>query len=298
MDIQQIHYFLTIAKHQSFTKAAQELYVTQPILTRCVKSLEKELGSRLIVRSTKSFILTDAGQVLVKRGKELLQQHQDIYRHIHDAVKIGTGEIRFSCPGVLLDMYFPQIVNDYRKMHPGTRITVQECGTRTAMQDVLEGNADIGMVMLPLESVENLNVFPILEDEVHVFVRKDHPFAKMESIDIEQLKGIELITYNKSTTLHNAFLKMCFERGFTPKIVYQSMMPGFIYDMLTYGNCVGILPAPMLKQLNREELVSVPLTPKFPWKIAMITQQGRYLPCASSHFLRFTKSCIGNLPEE
>ena len=78
MDIQHIRYFLAIAEHQSFSKAAQALYVTQPILTRCVKNLEKELGTPLIVRSTKSFSLTEAGQALVTHGTALLQQHRDI----------------------------------------------------------------------------------------------------------------------------------------------------------------------------------------------------------------------------
>ena len=296
MDIQHIRYFLAVAKHQSFSKAARELYVTQPIVTRCVKNLEKELGTPLILRSTKSFSLTEAGHALVRCGTELLQQHRDIYRSIQDVANAEVGEIHISCPGVLLDMYFPKLVTQYRRKHPGIRITVQESGTRTVVQDVLEGSADIGLVMLPLEGTEKFHVFPIVRDEVHIFVHQDHPFAKEAFIGIDQLKNLDIITYNQTTTLYNTFIKMCSQHGFSPVIAYQSMMPGFILDTLTYGDCIGVLPAPMLKRFPKNGLVSIPLQPHFPWEIAMITRKDRYLSLAAEQFLLFAQEFIAKLP--
>jgi len=298
MDIQHIRYFLAVAKHRSFSKAARELYVTQPILTRCIKNLETELGAPLIIRSTKAFELTDAGQALVQMGKALLLQHQDIYRSIGDIVNTGSGEIHISCPGVLLDMYFPKLVALYRKQHPGIRITVQENGSRTVVGDVLDGSADMGLVMLPLENTEKLNVFPIVHDEVHVIVRQNHPFAKGSCVSIDQLKGLDIITYNQSTTLFNSFVQMCGRHGFSPVIAFQSMMPDFILDTLSYGGCVGVLPAPMLKRFARQDLVSLPLHPRFPWEIAIITRKDRYLSRAAEQFLQFTQEFIYSLPAE
>lgn len=295
MDIQHIRYFLAVAKYQSFTKAAQQLYVTQPILTRCVKNLEKELGAPLIQRSTKHFELTEAGQLLVRRGTQLLQQHQDIYRQMEDVVGSQTGQICISSPGVLLDMYFPELMNQYRIAHPGIRITIRESGTRTVVQDVLDGSADIGLVMLPLADSQALQVLPIVEDEIHVLVHRDHPFAQKPYIHISQLKGLDIITYNQSTTLYHAFQKKCEDEGFSPVIAIQSMMPRFILDTLSYGSCVGVLPAPMLQQFPRQELMSIPLRPHFPWQIAMITKKGRYVSHAADSFLRFSQEFLSKM---
>lgn len=295
MDIQHIRYFLAVAKHQSFSKAAEELYVTQPILTRCVKNMEKELGVQLIERSTKHFALTEAGQLLMTQGNQLLQQHRDIYRQIADLAGGLAGELRISGPGVLLDMYFPQLVSQFRKVHPGVRITIRERGSLSVVQDVLEGGADIGLVMLPLTNAENLQIVPIVEDEIHVLVHRDHPLAKEPSIHIRQLKGLDLITYNQSTTLYHAFEKLCQQEGFSPVIAYQSMMPGFILDILSYGDCVGVFPAPMLQQADRPELVSIPLVPQFPWQIAMVTKKGRYVSSAAESFLSFTQSFLSQV---
>ena len=295
MDIQHIRYFLAVARHESFSKAAEELFVTQPILTRCVKNLEKELQVQLIERSTKHFTLTEAGRLLLCQGNQLLQQHRDIYRQMADMAGGQAGELRISGPGVLLDMYFPKLVTQFRKAHPGVRITIRESGTRTVVQDVIDGSADIGLVMLPLADPEHLQIIPIVKDEIHVLVHKDHPLAKQDRIHIRQLEGLDLITYNESTTLYHAFEKLCKQAGFSPAIAYQSMMPGFILDILSYGDCAGVFPAPMLRQANRPELVSVPLEPQFPWQIAMITKKDRYVSNATESFLTFTQNFLSKM---
>ncbi len=292
MDIQHIKYFLEVARCKSFSKAAEHLFVTQPILTRCIKNLEKELDMPLIIRSTKSFALTDAGEALLVYGSRLIEQHEDIYRHMQDIKESKVGEIHISSPGVILDLYFPKLVTEYRKMYPGIKITISERGSRLTAQDVLEGKADIGLVMLPLEETCHLNITPIIQDEVCVLVRKDHRFARKENVHIKQLQGVEIITYNKNNTLYNTFVQMCQEQGFVPDISYQSMMPNFILDVITYGNCVGIMPAPMLEQFQTEDLVSIPIRPHFPWKIAMITKKGRYLPNAANSFLTFVQEYL------
>lgn len=292
MDIQHIKYFLEIARCKSFSKAAEHLFVTQPILTRCIKNMEEELEQPLIIRSTKTFALTDAGEALVVYGSRLVEQYEDIYRHLQDIKESKVGEIHISSPGVLLDMYFPKLVTEYRKKYPGIKITISERGSRLIAQDVLDGKVDIGLVMLPVEETYQLNVVPIIRDEVCVLVRKDHAFAKREYVHIKQLQGVEIITYNKNNTLYNTFVEMCQEQGFLPDIIYQSMMPNFVMDVIAYGNCVGIMPAPMLKQFQTEDLVSVPIRPHFPWEIAMITQKGRYLPNAANSFLEFVQEYL------
>ena len=193
-------------------------------------------------------------------------------------------------------MYFPKLVTQYRQLHPGVRITAAESGTKTVVRDVLSGCADMGLVMLPLTDTEALDIYPIVQNEVHVIVHRDHPLAKEAFVRIAQLKDLDIITYDQSNTLFHIFTRMCREQGFTPSIVYQSMMPGFILDTLSYGGCVGVLPAPMLQRFERAELVSIPLLPHFPWEIAMITKKDRYLSHAAESFLIFCKEYLQKMP--
>ena len=287
MDIQQVRYFLEVAKRKSFSKAAEKLFVTQPVLTRCVKSLEKELGVSLILRSTKTFVLTDAGETLVHYGTLLLQQHQDIYRRIRDAGDSLVGEILISCPGTLLDLYFPKLVNQYRKAHPGIHIRVRERGSMDVERDILDGIADIGLVMLPTKREDELHIYPVVQDEVQVVMRRGHPLEKRKQVDVSLLKGQDIITYDTTTTLNNMFCSLCRENGFNPSLAFQSMMPGFILETIASSDCVGVLPAPLARRAEKDGLVGVPLRPGLPWNIAIITKKDRYLSSAAAHFLAF-----------
>ena len=78
--------------------------------------------------------------------------------HIQDIKDSKIGELHISSPGVLMDMYFPRLVTEYRKQYPGIRICISERGSRSTEKDILDGSADIGLVMLPLENPHNLNV--------------------------------------------------------------------------------------------------------------------------------------------
>lgn len=296
MDIQHIRYFLAVVRCKNFSKAAQQLFVTQPILTRCIRNLEEELGLPLIVRTTRSFALTEAGQLLTDYGSRLVAQYEDIFRRLDDLKEIRTGELQISSPGPLLDLYFPKLVTEYHALHPGIRISIHESGSRPVTQDVLDGSADMGLVMLPLENADRLNIFPIVRDKVHAVVPPDHPFAKLQSVDIRQLRDAPLITYDRSTTLHHTLLALCRQQGFTPTITYQSMMPNFILDTIALGSCVGILPRPMAELSGQRNLISVPLQPDFPWEIAMITAKDRYLSHAAADFLNFAKNFFPLVP--
>lgn len=289
MDIQHIRYFLAVAHCESFSRAARQLFVTQPILTRCIRNLEEELGLPLIVRTTRSFALTEAGQLLADHGSRLVAQHEDIFRRLDDLKELRTGELRISSPGTLLDIYFPHLVTRYHQLYPGIGINIRESESRPATQNVLDGSADIGLVMLPLENADRLHIFPIVQDAVHVIVRADHPFAGMDAVDMECLKDTELITYDDSTTLYHMLLSLCSKQGFSPTIAYQSVMPNFILNTIALGSCVGVLPRPMLGLYHQDDLVSVPLRPHFPWEIAMITAKDRYLSHAAAGFLSFAQ---------
>ncbi len=287
MDIQHIQYFLEVVNQQSFSRAAESLYVTQPILSRCVKNLEEELSVKLILRTPKSFALTDAGKVLAEHGRLLVEQYKDLYRRIEDVKEVKSGEVSLSCPGNLLDIYFPPIVMEFNNRYPLVKINIIEQGLRPVVQDVLEGRADIGIVTLPIEDTENLQVIPIIWDEVCVLVNKDHPFAKQEQIDFKLLKNEKIITYNENTSIYNRFLEMCKQQNITPNIVYRSIMTNFILEMVSKSDCVGILADPVARSFHAENLCSIPLNPRFPWEIAMITRKDRYLTKASLTFLSF-----------
>lgn len=287
MDIQHLKNFVEIARQQSFTRAAEQLFITQPILTRCIKMLEGELGVKLIERSSKHFRLTDAGEKLYVQATEILEQYQDIFRSIDDVKQASVGQVKISTPGVLLDTYFAPLLTAFRQNNPGIDISIVEEGSTLTGQAVMNGDVDIGLVMLPVANMSQMEVISVICDEVGVLTRKDHPLAQKASVHLCELQDVDIITYSHTTTLHNSFIRKCEQQGVQPKIAYKSLMPVFAMDMVSLGSCVGIFPRPMIKRYIKDDLTTLRLDPKFDWEIAMILKKGRYQSFATVRLKEF-----------
>ena len=302
MDIQHLKYFVEVVRQESFTRAAAQLFVTQPMLTRSIKQLEESLNVLLIERTSKSFRLTDAGRVLYERAQEFLMQYEAIFQTMADVRSVKTGEVRLSIPGVLLDMYFPELFASFHRQYPGIDISLVEEGTlvvalgtydrlfEKAMSNVVEveegskltaasvglGKADLGLVMLPVEEPSRFESHLLVSDVCQLVVSREHPFAQMPGVHIRELRGETILTFSETATLHDTFIQMCGEQGFAPRIAYKSLMPGFSFKMVAMQQCIALLPLPLILHGMCDKLVTVPLEPRIVWDIAIIRRRQGY----------------------
>lgn len=277
MEIQQLKYFVEVVRNESFTKAAMQLFVTQPMLTRAIKQMEQELDIKLIERTSKRFHLTDAGKMLYKQAQDFLVQYDSLFQTIEDVRSVRVGEVRLSTPGVLLDIYFPPLLSQFHQEYPGIDISVTEEGSKLTAAAVRCGRADLGLVMLPVEESFRFETKVLISDVCQLVVSRRHPFAQLTSVHIEELKRETILTFSETATLHDTFIRMCGEHGFAPRIAYKSLMPGFIFQMVSMDQCIAVLPLPIILQgLSNEDLVTVPLVPTIPWDIGIIRRGEGY----------------------
>ena len=276
MEIQQLKYFVEVVRQQSFTKAAAQLFVTQPMLTRSIKHLEEELNVRLIERTSKSFYLTDAGRILYDRALDFLLQYDDLFQTMDDVRSVRVGEVHLSIPGVLLDVYFPPLLTRFHRHFPGIDISVVEEGSKLTAASVGSGRADLGLVMLPVDEPYRFESKTLISNVCSLVVSRHHPFAQMSSVHIKDLKDETILTYSETATLHDTFIRMCGEQGFVPRLAYKSLMTRFSMKMVAMQRCIAVLPLPLLLPNLCEELVTVPLEPVIPWEIAIIRRREGY----------------------
>lgn len=295
MDLQHLRYFVEIVKNRSFTKSAEKLMVTQPMLTRIVKQLEEELDSELIERTSKMFHVTDAGMVLYEHAVDLLQRHQDLYRHMADIKDAKVGQVRLSIPGVILDAYFADLLRSFHSLHPSIEISIIEEGSKRTIQSVLANDVDLGMVMLPIIKHPSLMVTKVWESTCQCVVPRTHPLAGREVVELKELKDERFITFSETATLHDFFIANCETEGFTPHIIYKSLMPGFVFDMVSYGLCSAIMPAPVIQKYMRADTAVVSLLSEIPWDIALISNRERYQSHATKRLLDYISNYFQRL---
>lgn len=285
-----MRYFVKVAECANFTRAAEELYVTQPMLTRAIKALEEDFGVKLIERTSKSFVLTDAGKILYQQAIEMLHKYDDIYHAVDDVKSIQKGQVRMSIPGVLIDVYFAPLLAEFGKKYPGIDISIIEEGSKETAKSVMSGKVDLGLAMLPLEYASEMNTYIVISDSVYVLINKDHPLTRFDVIPVEELKGQSIITFGDTSTLHSEFLKLCLEKGFKPHLTYKTLMANFTFQMVSMGQCIALLPRPVINYFITDDLTLRPTEPHFAWEIAIISNKERYCSYAASHLIEFMRS--------
>lgn len=194
MELRVLNYFLAIAREENFTKAAQQLHVTQPTLSRQIAQLEKELGVELFVRSSHNIILTEDGMILKRRAQEILALadktkrdflHRD--KHLEGTISIGSGEF-------LSTRYLTDCIAEFRKKHPLVRYEFYS-GNAGNIRDYIErGLLDIGLMSEPIDIRKYDFVSMPVKENWGALIRKDSPLAEKAFITPRDLINTPIIS--------------------------------------------------------------------------------------------------------
>lgn len=189
-----INYFLTIAREENFTRAARQLHVTQPTLSRQIADLEQELGVKLFVRSNHNIILTEDGMILKRRAQEILSLADKTKRDflqkdeaLSGTISIGSGEFRST-------EYLAKIIAGFRRKYPNVTYEIYS-GNANNIRDYIErGHLDIGLMSEPIDMRKYNFVNMPIKEQWGLFAPVDSPLSEKESISPEDLKGMSIVT--------------------------------------------------------------------------------------------------------
>lgn len=194
MELRVLNYFLTIAREENFTRAARQLHVTQPTLSRQIADLEQELGVKLFVRSNHNIILTEDGMILKRRAQEILSLADKTKRDflqkdeaLSGTISIGSGEFRST-------EYLAKIIAGFRRKYPNVTYEIYS-GNANNIRDYIErGHLDIGLMSEPIDMRKYNFVNMPIKERWGVFVPSDSFLSEKEHITPEDLKGMSIVT--------------------------------------------------------------------------------------------------------
>lgn len=194
MELRVLNYFLAVAREENFTRAARQLHLTQPTLSRQIADLEQELGVKLFVRSNHNIILTEDGMILKRRAQEILSLADKTKRDflqkdeaLSGIISIGSGEFRST-------EYLAKIIAEFRKMYPNVKYEIYS-GNANNIRDYIErGLLDIGLMSEPIDMRKYHFVNMPVQEQWGVFAPKDSSLSEKESISPEDLIGMSIVT--------------------------------------------------------------------------------------------------------
>jgi DNA-binding transcriptional LysR family regulator len=276
MDVRALRYFVEVVRQQSFTRAAEALFVTQPTISKMLRQLEEELGCTLLLREGRKLHLTDSGQVVYQRGLIILQEFKQLELEIGDINQLKTGELRLGVPP-MVGMQIAGSVSAFRQRYPGIALKVVESGGLTVQEAVLSGSLDLALTALPIDEQVPLNTLTLMRHPLCVLTPRTAPWLDRASVSLAQVAQHPLLIFNEEFSLNRQLKKAFQHANLTPQIAVRSGQWDFLAAMVQAGMGVAILPEPICQRLDRQSLLWLPLESELAWTLGLIWREGSYL---------------------
>jgi LysR family hydrogen peroxide-inducible transcriptional activator len=239
MEIDQLRYFLKVAERQSFTRAGEELAITQPALSRAIGKLEREIGQPVFERQTRRLTLTDAGRLLQDRAEQILALVDDTLAEITDDGE--TGYVRVGAIPTVAPFFLPAILRDFRTQHPHANVLVYEETTDKLLQRCSQGEIDLALLAAPIER-QYLEVEPLLEEELLLVMSADNPLAGKKRISVADIQGRPFVLLDETHCLSETIISFCRQRSFQPITVEHTSQLATVEELVALGHGISLIP--------------------------------------------------------
>lgn len=260
VELRRLRYFVAVADELSFSRAASQLHVAQPALSRQIQQLEDELGVLLFDRTRRAIALTEAGKVLLDEANRLIEHADrtaDLVRQVDSGRtgRLGVDFLPSACSRLL-----PPILTEFRSAHPAVSLVLRERKPDEIVDAVKSGHADIGFVYAPFVRETSLQCEPILREPFVVALPEHHFLASEAELEMSDLADENFILgYRYSTTgLHDKIAGLCQRSGFAPIVVQEVWLLQTALSLVSAGIGVTLVPWSM-QEVQRTGVVYTPI---------------------------------------
>lgn len=192
MDLRQLDFFLRVAEHGSLTKAAADLAVAQPVLSRQIRDLEQELGAPLLSRNGRGVVLTEAGRRFLARAKSITQDAAAAREEVRSLRERPSGSVSIAMAPSAGNLLWIPLISSIRRRFPDIRLRAMEGYSGHIVEWLVSGKADLGVLYQP-QQAGHLRSEPLLEERMYAVGTPDNPALGATSIDFEELLRMPLI---------------------------------------------------------------------------------------------------------
>jgi DNA-binding transcriptional LysR family regulator len=180
MDFDQLETFLEVARHTSFSKAAEKRFRTQPAISSQIRALEDEVGAKLFDRSGGKVSITAAGKAFQKYVEETLEARKVMLTTIGEMERVPKGEIVVGANEATCLHVLPEVFAEFKKQYPEVNVGIQRAERGRILESIIDNSVDFGVVSIPITD-NRLTVVQIHRDELVVIAAPNHPLSKLKS---------------------------------------------------------------------------------------------------------------------
>ncbi|WP_036768439.1 transcriptional regulator CynR [Photorhabdus australis] len=287
MLLRHINYFLAVAEHHSFTRAATALHVSQPALSQQIKQLEETLGAQLFDRTGRAMRLTDAGEVYFRYARRALQDLEEGKRAIHDVGDLSRGSLRIAVTPTFTTYLIGPLVKSFHDLYPNVTLTIREMSQERIEELLVDDELDVGIAFDEIHSPD-IDAQRLLVETLALVVGKEHPLAKCRTMSLKALSNESLVLLTSEFATRKQIDRYCRQNDICPRVLMEANSLSAVIEIIRHTSLATLLPAKIA--CDREELVSIVLTPSLLQRTAVLMQRkGAYQTAAARAFIELAR---------
>ena len=278
--LRQLKVFVTVARAKSFSRAGEIIGLSQSAVSHSVKELEHQTGVRLLDRTTREVVLTEAGQQLAGRLERLLDELNSTLR---DAGRVGqqlTGTVRVAASQTISAHLIPQCIAHSNQRYPQIDFVLHDRPQQWVLESIRQGEVDFGIVIDP-GAATDLQCETVLAEPFLLLCREDHPFAERVSVNWQELHGQRLVLQDYASGSRPLIDAALARFGIDANIVQEIGHPATLFPMVESGIGISILPALALPLPQGNHLRVKRLTPVVERQLMLAQRKNRSLSTAA-----------------
>lgn len=241
MNLHHLRYFLAVARSGRFTRAAQDLHVTQPTVSSAIAELEDELGVRLFHRG-RQVDLTLEGRTLVDYAVQIEDLVDEARERVGGGAPGPGDSFRFGAIDAAVIYLLPEVLREYVAENPEVELAIDVGPTsRSLVEDVLANRSEFAIISLPYEQTR-LRTLPVLSDEMPLVVGPAHPFADRRRVGLRQVAAERLILFQPDSVSRHIIDEHFAEAGLEPRVAMEMRSPEAMRKLVEAGVGISFLP--------------------------------------------------------
>ena len=282
--------FHEVVKFKSFSRAAEELFVSQPAVSKHIRQLEQKIGLGLIRRGRGKFDLTETGEILFKHTHKICSHLLEIENALstlkkdhHGVLKIGTTESYSKC-------LMPKLLSGFQTSHPSIKITLEVGNSEEIEKSLLDYKNDLGLIGL-VKASSRFESVPFLREELVIIVSPKHPLGKRKAVSLKEIKGYPFIIRAKGSTTRRILFHAFEKLDIHPSLLIEAGSSEFIKQWVSEGEGVSVIVKRLGEDEERRGMIKmIPLLEKLYFEVAVLYLKEERANPAIKAFIRYMEN--------
>lgn len=291
LDLTYVRYFVALAEHLNFTRAAEHIGIAQPALSQQIHKLEATLQVKLFHRTKRRVELTDAGKAFLPHAVALLQQSRRAQQELLEITGLKRGSFHVGASGTIAAFLLPDLLASFRRHYPGIAFEITQQRSETILDLVETGKLDLGLVRLPFREAK-LEVAMLKTEALYAALPSVHSLAQAPCVTIDQLKDDPFIMcVSETEPFYDVILDLCRSANFQPNIISVGAEYPTVFRLVGMNMGVSIVselatrllvtPGPSFVRVDHPRAMST---------IVLISGRGERMTAAGDAFREFILS--------